>query len=407
VAASPYRVLLRLPGVRWQALGGLLAQTTQGAGAIGIILVIRGHHGSLALAGAVVGAVSIAGGLARPVQGRFIDRRGARGLMAATGVVHPAAVVAIVALSDAHAAGVVLVALGVLAGASLPPVSACMRVVWGAAMPGGDRTSAYSLVYLTQELAILTGPLLLSAVLAAANASAALVTIAAVTGAGTLGFTASLPADLDRTTAAPRQRGGALLRAPGMRALIPAAGLVGAVIGAIAVGVPTFAAAHHAPAASGLLIAILSIGGITGAAIYGTRRWERAPAGRLLVLLAALSVAAAIAIAAPSLVVLGAALALVGLPLNPSLTTISLVMDSHVSASSAAEAFGWLSTGLAGGTGLSSAIAGVVSHPGQPRPAFVVAAIAAVTATTLVAVSRRTLAATAGDSRAAASAQSR
>jgi MFS family permease len=393
--------------VRWQALGGLLAQTTQGAGAIGIILVIRGHHGSLALAGAVVGAVSIAGGLARPVQGRFIDRRGARGLMAATGVVHPAAVVAIVALSDAHAAGVVLVALGVLAGASLPPVSACMRVVWGAAMPGGDRTSAYSLVYLTQELAILTGPLLLSAVLAAANASAALVTIAAVTGAGTLGFTASLPADLDRTTAAPRQRGGALLRAPGMRALIPAAGLVGAVIGAIAVGVPTFAAAHHAPAASGLLIAILSIGGITGAAIYGTRRWERAPAGRLLVLLAALSVAAAIAIAAPSLVVLGAALALVGLPLNPSLTTISLVMDSHVSASSAAEAFGWLSTGLAGGTGLSSAIAGVVSHPGQPRPAFVVAAIAAVTATTLVAVSRRTLAATAGDSRAAASAQSR
>jgi MFS family permease len=407
VAASPYRALLRVPGVRWQALGGLLAQTTQGAGAIGIILVIRGHHGSLALAGAVVGAVSIAGGLARPAQGRFIDRRGARGLMAATGVVHPAAVVAIVALSDAHAAGVVLVALGVLAGAALPPVSTCMRVAWGTAMPGGDRTSAYSLVYLTQELAVLTGPLLLSAVLAASTASAALVTVAAVTGVGTLGFTASLPPDLDQTTAVPRQRGGALLRAPGMRALIPAAGLVGAVIGAIAVGVPTFAAAHHAPAASGLLIAILSIGGITGAAVYGTRRWEREPAGRLLVLLAALSVAAAIAIAAPSLIVLGVALALVGLPLNPSLATISLVMDSHVSASSAAEAFGWLSTGLAGGAGLSSAIAGAVSHPGQPRPAFVVAAVAAVTATMLVAVSRRTLAATAGDSRAAASAQSR
>ena len=56
MAASPYRVLLRSPGVRWQALSGLLAQTTQGAGAIGVILVIRGHHGSLALAGAVVGA---------------------------------------------------------------------------------------------------------------------------------------------------------------------------------------------------------------------------------------------------------------------------------------------------------------------------------------------------------------
>jgi hypothetical protein len=392
VAAGPYRDLLSSPAVRWQALGGLLAQITQGAGAIGIILVIRGHQGSLALAGAVVGAVSIAGGLARPVQGRFIDRRGARGLMAATGVMHPAAVVAIVALSDAHAAGAVLVVLGVLAGASLPPVSTCMRVVWGAAMPGGDRTSAYSLVYLTQELAILTGPLLLSAVIAASNASAALVTVAAVTGAGTLGFAASLPADLDRTTAAPRQRGGALLRAPGMRALIPAAGLVGAVIGAIEVGVPTFAAAHHAPATSGLLIAILSIGGIAGATIYGARHWTRPPAGRLLVLLAALTVAAAIAIDAPGLIVLGVALALVGLPLNPSLATISLVMDSHVSASSAAEAFGWLSTGLAGGAGLSSAVAGAVSHPGQPRPAFVVAAVAALAATLVVAAARRTLA---------------
>ncbi len=391
MAASAYRVLLRSPAVRRQALGGLLAQTTQGAGAIGIILVIRGHGGSLALAGAVVGASSIAGAVARPVQGRFIDRRGPRRLLAATGIVHPAAVGAIVALSDTHAAGAVLVALGVLAGAALPPVSTCMRVAWGAATPDGDRTSAYSLVYLTQELAILTGPLLLSAVIAASDSSAALVTVAAVTCGGTLGFAASLPSTLERSATSPRERGGAVLRAPGLRALLPAAGLIGAVVGGLEVGVPTFATAHHAPAATGLLIAILSIGGIVGAAIYGARRWRPAPTGRLLALLATLTVATAIAVAAPGLIVLGAVLALVGLPLNPSLTTISLLLDSHVSPSSAAEAFGWLSTGLAGGTGLASALAGAVSHPGQPRPAFVVAAVAAATATLLVAVARRTL----------------
>ena len=393
MAAGPYRVLLRSPAVRWQALAGLLAQTTQGAGAIGIILVIRGHHGSLALAGAVVGAVSIAGGLARPVQGRFIDRRGARGLMAATGIVHPAAVCAIVALSDAGASGAVLVALGVVAGASLPPVSACMRVVWGAAAGNRDRTSAYSLVYLTQELAVLTGPLLLSAVVAASGPSAALVTVAIVTGVGTLGFAASLAPDLDRGVL-PQEHGGAVLRAPGMRVLLATGGLVGAVIGAIAVGVPTFATAHHAPAASGLLIALLSVGGITGATVYGARRWELAPTGRLLLFLAALAIATAATIAAPGLIILGALLALVGLPLNPSLTTISLLVDSHVTPATAAEAFGWLSTGLAGGAGVSSAIAGAVTDPGQPRPAFIVAAIAAVSATLLVAVTRRILAAT-------------
>lgn len=398
MASSPYRVLLRSSTVRWQALGGLLAQTTQGGGAIGIILVIRGHNGSLALAGAVAGAVSIAGGVARPIQGRLIDRRGPRGLMALTGIVHPAAIVAIVALSDARAPGAVLVALGVIAGLSLPPVSTVMRVVWGVAAGDGDRTSAYSLVYLTQELAILTGPLLLSVVIAASNASAALVTVAGVTCVGTLGFTASLAPDLDRG-APPRERGGALLRAAGMRALLPAAGLVGAVLGALVVGIPTFASEHHAVAASGLLIAVLSSGGIVGAALYGARRWHLAPEGRLLVFLAALTVAAALTIAAPSLIVLGVLLALVGLPLNPSLTTISLLVDSHVSASSAAEAFGWLSTGLAGGTGLSSALAGAVSHPGDPRPAFIVAAIAAAAATVLVAATRRTLSARATYSR--------
>ncbi len=388
MAAGPYRVLLGTPAVRWQALAGLLAQTTQGAAAIGIILVIRGHDGSLPLAGAVVGALSITAGLARPVQGRLIDRRGARGLMALSGILHPAALVAIVALADRHAPGALLVAVGALAGVTLPPVSTCMRVAWGAAAPG-DRTSAYSLVYLTQELSILLGPLLLAVIVAAADASVALVVVAAVTCVGTLGFALSLPAA--EPVSSPR-RGAGVLRAPGMLLLIAVGSLVGAVIGGVEVGVPTFASAHRAPAASGLLIAVLSLGGIAGAAIYGGRQWRLAPSMRLLVLMATLAVTAAIAILAPGLVTLAVVLAFVGLPLNPSLTTISVLVDSHVSPASAAEAFGWLSSGIAGGTGAASAIAGAVTHPGHPRPAFVVAAVAAAGGTVLVAAARRTLA---------------
>jgi MFS family permease len=176
-----------------------------------------------------------------------------------------------------------------------------------------------------------------------------------------------------------------------MRVLVPTAVLVGAVIGGVQVGVPTFATAHHAPAASGLLVAALSIGGIAGAAIYGGRRWRLPPTTRLLVLLAALTVATAITIPATGLVALGAVLALAGLALNPSLTTISLHVDWHVSPASAAEAFGWLSTGIATGTGAASAVAGAVTHPGDPRPAFVVATVAAVAATALVAAARRRL----------------
>jgi MFS family permease len=392
MASNPYRVLLHLRAVRWQALTGLLAQTTQGAGGVGIILVIRSHEGSLALAGAVVGVLSVAAGLARPVQGRLIDLRGARGLMGLCGIVHPAALVAIVVLADGHASPVALIAAAVLTGVTLPPVSTCMRVAWGTAVTGGDRTSAYSLVYLTQELSILAGPLLLAAVISATDASTALVTVAAVACAGTLAFAASLPRRWPGVSTRRRARGGAVLIAPGMPALIGTAVLVGAAIGGVQVGVPTFATTHHAPAASGLLIAALSVGGIVGAMVYGGRTWRRSPTLRLLGLLAALSVTMALAVAAPSLAALGAVLALAGLVLNPSLTTISLHVDWHVSPASAAEAFGWLSTGIASGTGAANAIAGAVTHPGDPRPAFVVATVAAVAAVMVVAASRGRLA---------------
>ena len=395
VAVSPLRVLLGSPVVRRQALSGLLAQVTQGAGGIGVILVIHAHGGSLALAGVVVGAMSVAAGLARPAQGRLIDRRGARGPMVVCGVAHPAALAAVVLLADARAPGALLVAAGALAGLLLPPVSTCMRLAWGSAAPS-DRTSAYSLVYLTQQCSILGGPLLLAALVASANASVALVAIAGIACGGTLAFAFSLARVPAGAPPHSRRRRRSVVLAPGMPALISAAFLLGGVIGALEVGVPAFAIAHRAPAASGLLIASLSAGGIAGAALYGTRRWALPPASRLLALLGILSVAVAFTLAAPGPLVLALVLAVAGLPLNPSLTTISVLVDSHARPASAAEAFGWLSTGIAGGTGVASAIAGAVTHPHEPRPAFAVAALAAISAALLAAGARRSLGAASG-----------
>ncbi len=378
--SSAYRELFRIPGVRWQALGGFVAQLTQGASGIGIILVVRSATGSLALGGAVVGALSLAAGFARPIQGRVIDRRGSRAVMVACGVVHPSALAGIVGLAHVHAPGVLLVALGALSGAALPPVSTSMRVEWGLALAGSDRTAAYSLVYLCQELSILVGPLILSAVIAAANASLALIVVAALSLAGTLAFAALLPGRRERSQLdSIRPRG--VLREPGMRALVGIAVLVGAVAGGLEVAAPTVATAHHAPAASGLLIAALSIGGIVGAAIYGSRRWRAPPGRRLVLLLAGLTTALGLTIPTAGLVLLGALLLLAGLAFNPSLTTISLLVDPQVSPGSAGEAFGWLSFGLAGGTGAASAITAALTRPAHPQTAFLITTIFAAGAT--------------------------
>jgi predicted MFS family arabinose efflux permease len=370
-----YRSLLRRSDVRWQALSGLLAQVTQGASAVGIILVIRGHMGSLALAGGTVGVSAVAVAISRPLQGRIIDRRGSRGVMAACGIGHALALGGIVGLSALHAPGATLIALGCLTGLTLPPVSTTMRVEWGK-LVGQDRTPAYSLVYLTQELAILIGPLILAGVIAAASASLALVVIGALTAIGALGFSASSgPPDPQR---GPSSRSPArVLRVRAIQLVLAMAFLVGAVIGAIDVAVPALATERGSPAAAGLLIACLSMGGIVGAAVYGTRRWGPGPARRLLALLGLMTVAIGITIAAGSLVVAGLLLFLAGIPLNPALTTFSLLIDGNVATNAAAEAFGWLSTALAGGTGAASAIAAAaVQHEHTAQAAFIVAAIA-------------------------------
>jgi hypothetical protein len=42
--------------------------------------------------------------------------------------------------------------------------------------------------------------------------------------------------------------------------------------------------------------------------------------------------------------------------LNPTLSTFSLLLDQHIARGAVAEAFGWLSTAIAAGTGGGSAL---------------------------------------------------
>lgn len=388
---TPTRTVLRTPGAALQAVSGLVGQLTQGAAAIAIVLVVREHTGSVALAGVVAGTLAIGAGVARPIQGRLMDRHGLATLNAVCGVVHPAALIAIVGVSAADGPHALLIALGVVAGLALPSISTAMRVAWGEAAGDDDRTAAYSMVYLTQELSLLTAPLIFATLTATSSASTGLIVVAVLSGVGTLAFAASVRS-VHLPRVAPRSRAGRgkVIRTHGMAPVLAAAAAIGAVIGGIEVGVPTLATAHHKPAAAGILIAMLSIGGIVGAAAYGMRQWTADPAARLLSLTSAMTACAAVMVATEGLVVLGLVLLIAGVALNPALTTLTLLLDRLTEERTAAEAFGWLSTGISAGTGAAAAIAGVlVQHGGNARPAFVVACVAAVCATLLALGLRR------------------
>ncbi len=391
MGATGYRELIRFPAVRWQAVTGLAAQVIQGAASAGIILVARQYGYSLALGGVVAAGFWIAGGIVRPLQGRLLDRRGSAALTMVCAIVNGAALAGVVGLAALHAPGTLLVVLGVVAGLALAPVSASMRLAWGAAGSGPDRTAAYSLVYLIQEAAVLSGPLALAAFLALGTPSLALLAVVAIATVGTLAFAASVRA-VKPAALRPSGETTRVLRIKPMRLLVFVALLAGGVLGGIQVGAPVVASAHHASYAAGLLLAALSVGGITGAAVYAAAGWRADAATRLSVLAATLTVALALVALASGLGMIGILLIAVGLALNPVLSTLSVLVDRHVPAHAAGEAFGYISTGMATGQGLVSAVAAALAqHNHDGRVAFVVALIASGLAAALVVAGFRSL----------------
>jgi predicted MFS family arabinose efflux permease len=312
--------------------------------------------------------------MARPVQGRLIDRRGPRAVLVVTGCLHVAALVCLARGGGAPIA--ILLAVAWLAGAGLPPVSVAMRIEWARRRPPELRTATYSLVYLVQELALFGGPLLFGGIVAVFSPSLALTVTAVVAGAGTLGLAWVMRAGRpDGATPG----GIGVLRDGRMRLLLAVIVLLGGAIGVLEVGVPALAVARGVPAASGPLIAAISLGGILGALCYGRLRWSARPARRLGVLLLTVCLAL-LPLAVPGdLYVAGGALFFAGLAINPAMTTSSLVVDELEVAP--AEAFGWLSTAIGAGGAAGGGLAGAVGqYAGAARsllPATLFAAVGA------------------------------
>ncbi|GAA2209784.1 MFS transporter [Nonomuraea monospora] len=361
---SPYRRLLGLPGVTTQAVLGFLAQLTQQVAPVGIVLVVQEASGSLALAGVAAAAFSVGGGMGRPVQGRLMDRRGAGPVLAVTALTHVTALLALLGCAHAGWPWWTMTALAWVAGIGLPPISVSMRIEWGRRTADDGRTAAYSLVYLVQELAMMVGPLLFGLLIAVASASPALGVVAAAAGLGTVAFSRALRSG----PGAPSRGRGRVFADRRMLVLLSVVLLHGCTFGALQVGVPALAAAHHVPAATGLLIAALSLGGITGAAAYGARSWRSRVPLRLAGLMLALALALAPLTLIGSLPLVGVALFAGGLVLNPALTTSSLLVDEYA-AGAEGEAFGWVSTALGTGGAAGAAVAGLAGEgvgPGAP-----------------------------------------
>jgi predicted MFS family arabinose efflux permease len=376
-----YRPLLSNSRFRAQALTGLLAQLSQGGATLALILLVHQERGSLALAGAATASFAVGAAIARPIEGRLIDDQGPRNVLLAIAVFHTAALLALVPVVRSDLPGIAVVAVALIAGLGLPPVSQTQRLVW-AELADEDRTTVFSVVTLIQESSILIGPLLVGVLAGAVSPSAALIAVALCSGVG-LAWLGVLVPSTPRDQLEDRRGGPLLLRS--VQIVLALQLLFTVALGALQIGAPALASSEGHPSAAGFLLALTSLGGIAGAVVYGGRRWRSRPRSRLVLLLSLCSVGFGLLVPSEGLLLAGALLLALGTLLNPTLTTLIVLIDL-ASPRFAAEAFGWSSTSAAIGSGAGAALAGAVAQHHGAGPAFAVAAAACVLAALLASV---------------------
>ncbi len=376
--ARRYGALLALPGARRPVIASAIGSMPIGMFGLAVLLLAQDATGSFAAAGRVVGAFGLGNALGAVAQGRLMDRLGQTAVLRGAALVHALACSALVIAAVRDAPSGVLLACAAAGGLALPQLPAAMRSLWSVlARDREQRETAYAMVAIVFEVAVLTAPALTAAIVALASPSAAVLTGAALCAGGALAFSfthASLawrgqPHDAGRLGP---------LAAPAMRTVLLVVGTFGTAVGVVQVLLPAFADARGSAETGGLYLALLSAGSLAGGLVYGARSWPGAPPRRLAALMLGLGAGFALLATASTPAPLALLLLACGLLLAPVTVVASTLLDTAAPPGTVTEAFTVMVMGIVAGTALGNALGGaIVEHASFEAGALTAGAVAA------------------------------
>jgi hypothetical protein len=366
MSSATYRTLLRAPGAAAFFLTALVGRVGGAMTGLGIVWLVHAQTGSYAMAGLVSGGFAVAEAVAGPQVARLIDRFGQARVLPPVLLAHAAAVAALLVLVTARAPDWLLMAGGVLVGATVPQLAALSAARWSAllrderapVLPTTGLPTAFTLESLGNELAFLAGPALVS--LLGATGRPALGTMLAGTleVAGGMCFAAQRRTAPPASGAAVHQRAGRSLLRPGFAVLVGVNLTIGGFFGATQVSVTAFAVEHGMAGMAALLFTMSSCGSLLAGWLYGLRRWRPAPPVQLAVAAAGLAAGCLPLIVAGSPAELASGLVLTGLAIPPVLVLSTMLAESAVPRVVLTQAFVWLNSASAAGSAGGAAVAG-------------------------------------------------
>jgi MFS family permease len=393
-ARARYARVLRTPHVLPIMAAALVARLPIGIDSLAIVLFLRDRTGSYATAGIVSAAFALGSGAGAPLSGRLIDRFGQGRVLVPLALVHTGGLALLVGLALADAPTTLLLPAALIAGMSIPPISATLRPLWGPMLAGETELlpTAYALDSVMIEFVFVFGPLLAAAATVLLSPVAALALAAALLVAGTVAFASSPPSRAWRPDPSAGGHGwlGAL-RSPGLRTLVAATVPLGFCFGAMEVTLPAFSEEMASRAWAGVLLSVWSFGSAAGGIAYGARAGTL-PLARTFVVLAAILPLTFLPLAlAPSVWVMPVLCLLAGVAIAPLLASGNQLVVDVAPAGALTEAYTWPITALVVGLSVGNAVAGLLVEVADWRVSFLVGAAIAMLGSLLAFTRRATL----------------
>jgi MFS family permease len=367
-----YRSLLGEPGRLAFVVPGAIGRLPLAMRGLGCVLLIQGYTDSYGLAGAIGAVQTVVNALAGPRLGRLADRRSHRLVLSLALLVQAVATVALVWLAAGSGPVVPLAIAAALLGGSAMPFPSISRAIWSDRLTRGPALErAFAVESVLDQVAFIVGPFAVILLAVEVSPAAGLLGSLLVTAAATVGFL-RLPS-LGAEERAPDRAPTPVIRIRGMQVLALAFVGLGALYGAVEVGLVAFAEEQGRPGAASVLVGLFAGGSLVGAVAYGARTWRSPVSRRATIAFAWLWLATVPIAFAPGLGWSAVAILVAGVAISPGEIAAFTLVEQLVPEGARTEGFTWILAAISAGAALGVALAGIAIDADGARAGLLVA----------------------------------
>lgn len=373
-----YRRVFAYPGA-WQfSATGVIARLPISMMTLSIVVMVSELSGSYTRAGQVSAAYVIGNAGFAIIHGRLIDHFGQRLVLLVDAAAFALLTTFLMIAIQSHWHFIPTAIFAVLCGMSIPQIGAMVRSRWANLVTSEeDRHTAFSVEAVVDEMVFVIGPVLVAVTATAINPASGLVISIIAGTVGTLLLAAQRHTEPPHGAMQEESVGRPPMHWASLGPIAIGAIAYGSLFGALEVGAVSFADHAGSKSASGLLLALFSLGSLIAGLITGAITTRTSPLTRTR---SGMWVLAFGTLALPfvnQIWMMGMVLAFIGLSLAPTLIALFSLVEATTPRLRLNEALGVIQTGVSGGVAPGAWLAGLMADQGGGNTPFLVCTISA------------------------------